>query len=66
MSSKRWKQEGTVCVDAGMIWIGDPCYFVRDKRFSGEDKKPYPPLNNYKSLCKKLDTPHLAYYGEEP
>lgn len=26
-----WQKVGTVGVDAGMIWIGDPCYIVQNE-----------------------------------
>jgi len=24
----KWEKVGTMCVDAGLCWIGDPCYVV--------------------------------------
>lgn len=33
--SYRIEQVGEICVDAGLCWIGDPCYFWRD-----EEKQP--------------------------
>lgn len=28
MATARWRKIGTVGVDAGMVWIGDPCYVI--------------------------------------
>ena len=27
---RKWTKVGTVGVDAGMVWIGDPCYLSRE------------------------------------
>ncbi|MDD4888407.1 MAG: DUF4241 domain-containing protein [Phycisphaerae bacterium] len=28
MENKNWKQVGTISVDAGLCWVGDPCYCI--------------------------------------
>ena len=33
MKNKKWETVGTIGVDAGLCWIGDPCYIIHpDKR----------------------------------
>lgn len=39
---KKYEEVGTVAVDSGMLWIGDPCY-VKDK------------LGNWKSVYTKVE-----------
>lgn len=42
-----WEKVGTIDVDAGLCWIGDPCYII------GNDELDYPYLN-WDDFCKKL------------
>ncbi len=30
MAKNNWKKAGEVGVDAGLIWVGDPCYVLGD------------------------------------
>lgn len=49
--TENWHQVGEVGVDAGMVWLGDPCYILPDTRF-GRDGSP---KFTYNQLCDKLD-----------
>ena len=42
------KQIGVVGVDAGLLWLGDPCYIM------GEDASEHP-VKTWKEFCDKLD-----------
>ncbi len=45
-----WKKLGTVDVDAGLIWIGDPCYILHKS-----DKEPVPDLGaSWSEFCERL------------
>ena len=46
-NKKRWKKVGTFDVDAGLCWIGDPCYII------GNDELDYPYLN-WNDFCNEL------------
>ncbi len=35
-----WHQVGVVGVDAGMVWVGDPCYILALPHNNPKDKKP--------------------------
>jgi hypothetical protein len=58
MSKNRVKQEIGVCgVDAGMLLIGDPCYFVRDEEGKIQRKSEVKKSlgdNAYSKLCEKI------------
>lgn len=47
-----WEKIGTVGVDAGMIWVGDPCYVL------GRDSSHGP--KNWQEFCSKTDA-HQDY-----
>jgi hypothetical protein len=32
-----WNKIGVIGVDAGLCYIGDPCYFIKNKEFPGEE-----------------------------
>jgi len=60
--SNKWEKAGIAGVDAGMIWIGDPCYFIPDNKLnkrvaelgikvSKQPKKPPKPLDEYGDFC---------------
>lgn len=46
-NKKEWEQVGVIDVDAGLCWIGDPCYII------GNDELDYPYLN-WKDFYNKL------------
>jgi hypothetical protein len=41
-----WKKVGVIGIDAGLCWIGDPCYLTAD---SSEN-----PAKTWEEFCKKL------------
>lgn len=50
MKSK-WETVGSVDVDAGILWIGDPCYILhRD----GQDRTPKDIGSNWHEFCDKI------------
>lgn len=63
MKKDNWMQIGSIGVDSGLVYIGDPCYFVPDSReFEGEkldkDEKPPEPLNDW---CNFVDSLGESY-----
>ena len=48
MPKTDWQQVGEIGVDAGMCWIGDPCYILTDT--PTESGAP-----SYDDLCDKLE-----------
>lgn len=42
-----WKKVGDIGVDAGVVWIGDPCYL--------RDDSPNNPLKHWDQFCRWLD-----------
>lgn len=44
---KEWEKVGAIDVDAGVCWIGDPCYII------GNEELEYPYLN-WNDFCNKL------------
>lgn len=56
-----WKKVGVCGVDAGMIWIGDPCYFINRKPLNPEKwgtagaAPPEKPLDDYEDFLKEID-----------
>ena len=64
MDDKNWETEGDfvkvgdIGVDAGLVWIGDPCYI--------QDDSPHNPLRDWGKFCKWLeeDNPlHVKAHG---
>jgi hypothetical protein len=43
-----WVTVGKICVDAGLVWIGDPCYILHEK------KLPKSLGKDWGDFCKKL------------
>ena len=43
------KQVGHVAVDAGCVWIGDPCYVLPDDASNADQ------VRDWSSFCDKLD-----------
>ena len=52
----RWVEVGKIGVDAGMCWLGDPCYFVKDSRRDEwgmkDDRPDY--IKDYMKFLDKL------------
>ncbi len=52
-----WVQVGEVGVDAGMVWIGDPCYILSLPHLNPKEKKEkdsFPDMYEPKELPKEL------------
>lgn len=47
MKIEKWEKIGTIDVDAGVCWIGDPCYII------GANNLDYPYLN-WDDFCNEL------------
>lgn len=52
MKTSTKKIKKTVCVDAGLIWIGDPCYVL------GDDASHR--VHDWGEFCGKLDDNHAS------
>jgi len=54
----KWVEVGKIGVDAGMCWLGDPCYFVddarRNKKWSMKDDRPEY-IKDYTAFLDRLD-----------
>jgi hypothetical protein len=46
--NNKWEKVGVIGVDAGLCWIGDPCYCVTPDADNH-------PAKNWKEFCRKLD-----------
>ena len=46
-----WEQVGVIGVDAGLCWVGDPCYILH----KDGDKQPQDIGENWVEFCNKLD-----------
>lgn len=63
--SFRVEQVGEVFVDAGLVWIGDPCYFLPEEG----DLTPRPvekEVGNWQQFCEKIEKtpyPHRYNFG---
>ncbi len=44
----KWQKVGEIDVDAGLCWIGDPCYIM------GKDASSHPCVS-WSEFCEKLD-----------
>jgi len=46
----QWEQVGVIGVDAGLCWIGDPCYVLKDKA----EKRPFDLGKDWHGFCERL------------
>lgn len=46
--TEKWEQAGFCGVDAGLIWIGDPCYII------GQDATEQP-AESWSDFCKQIE-----------
>lgn len=42
MAQAKWKKVGSVGVDAGMVWVGDPCYLSGEASLRSCPPRPIP------------------------
>ncbi len=47
MVKRKWEKVGVIGVDAGLCWLGDPCYIM------GEDASSHP-AKTWAEFCAKL------------
>jgi len=47
--NNRWEKVGQIDVDAGLCWIGDPCYW-----YGPDDGTQCGPVKTWKEFCAKL------------
>ncbi len=47
MENNKWEKVGEIGVDAGLCWVGDPCYIM------GEDASSHP-CKTWNEFCDKL------------
>lgn len=62
--ARKWQKVGVIGVDAGICWIGDPCYILhKDKK--GEDAVPKDIGKDWHEFCARLgdnsDTAQFNY-----
>lgn len=51
MKNKTWEKVGSFSVDAGLCWIGDPCYILHKE----EDDKPKDLGTSWEDFCENLE-----------
>jgi hypothetical protein len=49
MEEEKWEKIGVIGVDAGLCWIGDPCYIMH------KDEPPKAIGKNWPDFCSKID-----------
>lgn len=49
-----WKKVGVIGVDAGICWVGDPCYILHKK----DEERPKAIGKNWGEFCDILDSLH--------
>lgn len=55
MGDDEWKAVGEISVDAGLCWIGDPCYILHRET-------PYKDLGkDWLGFCAKLNGPTIQF-----
>ena len=52
MKKTKWEQVGVMGVDAGLCWIGDPCYVLH------ADELPKSIGGNWQEFCDNLENMH--------
>jgi len=60
MKESEWKEIGKIFVDAGLCWVGDPCYTVTPDA-------SHHPAKSWDEFCDKLDespTKNYKQWGE--
>lgn len=51
MSKDQWQKVGVIGVDAGMCWIGDPCYVLHR-----EDRPKYEDIGkSWREFCREVE-----------
>jgi hypothetical protein len=50
-----WRKVGVVSVDAGMVWIGDPCYLIESDVDESDDSDERP-AETWRGFCRLLDS----------
>jgi len=48
--TRDWEKVGVIGVDAGLCWIGDPCYIIRDS----DDARPSDIGDTWHGFCERL------------
>jgi len=61
----KWEKVGVIGVDAGLCWLGDPCYILH----KNPDENPDDIGKSWKNFCKRLgdeDTVQFHYNKDLP
>ena len=53
---KYWEKVGEIDVDAGLCWLGDPCYIM------GKDADEHP-VENWEQFCNKLGDKDITQWS---
>lgn len=61
----KWERIGVVNVDAGLIWLGDPCYILHS---ANPDELAKAIGNSWSEFCDKLEDMQVAQFehGGDP
>lgn len=60
MSKSQWEQFGVIGIDAGLCWIGDPCYILHKSIDAKKEHERTP-----KAIGKNWDELHNILYKDE-
>lgn len=52
MAKSEWKKVGEIGVDAGLCWIGDPCYLIADEDHHPLSEKDIGPT--WHAFCERM------------
>ena len=61
--NEKWEKIGTIGVDAGLCWIGDPCYIMHkcSKAKEAYDRPPKAIGNNWSEFCDTIEDDTQQY-----
>ena len=66
VDTEKWHEVGEVGVDAGMVWIGDPCYIMKMPHHEGAQEDPLPTTlgktwHDFCDIMHQYETPQEFY-----
>lgn len=60
MSLGDWEQVGVIGVDAGLCWVGDPCYVIKDR----DEARPMDLGQNWADFCERLHRREVGHAAQ--
>lgn len=59
----RWEEAGSISVDAGIVWLGDPCYILHRNDPAEQDTAPQDIGASWHDFCERIDARGLYRTG---